>query len=197
MVFGRRNPLSKWQHIKSHFWPKSGWQRAFRYLIKRVLRLSASPHVVALGFAVGVFASFTPFIGLHLVIAACLAFLLGGNMLASAIATIIGNPITLPFIWGITFKVGSVFTSHEPLNAPETLDPELSLSGFAKLWPTLKPMMIGAIPIGLAAGALSYFIVRYFVATYQRKRRMTMLERLAHLSHLKDNLIKHKDGKGE
>ena len=59
-----------------------------------------------MGAAVGVFVSFTPFLGFHLLITFALAWLLGANMIAGAIATSIGNPLTFPFIWASTYQVG-------------------------------------------------------------------------------------------
>ena len=42
---------------------------------------------------------FTPFVGFHFVLAAITAWIVRGNILASAIGTAAGNPWTFPFIW--------------------------------------------------------------------------------------------------
>ena len=186
MVFGRRNPLSNWKKLLGFLWPKGGWSRTARYLGKRIVRLSASPHVVAMGFATGVFASFTPFIGLHLVIAALLCIILGGNILASAFGTIVGNPLTFPLIWATTFELGSYMLGHTASKAPETIEPALSYSGLYAIWPSIKPMVYGAMPLGLLAAIVSYILVRISVGTYQKRRRQVLMTRLAHLAHLKD-----------
>src|SRR5690606_12123881 len=77
-----------------------------RYVAKRVLRLSASPHAIAAGFAAGVFASITPFVGLHFFLAGVIAWVTGGNLVASALGTAFGNPITFPLIWAGTYRLG-------------------------------------------------------------------------------------------
>ena len=56
--------------------PRRGWRRGVEYLSHRVRRLPDTPHRIALGFACGVFGSFTPFFGLHIVLAAVIARLL-------------------------------------------------------------------------------------------------------------------------
>ena len=186
MVLGRRTPLSIWKKTKSFLWPQGGWQRSFRYFFKRVLRLSASPHAIAVGFATGVLASFTPFIGLHLAIAAVLCIALGGNILASAFGTIIGNPLTFPLIWAITFKFGNLILGNTGVKEPKALEPTLSYAGISAVWPTIKPMLVGAIPLGLSAAIVSYILLRLTVSAYQNKRRQVLMARLSHLAHLKD-----------
>ena len=47
-----------------------------------------------------------PFIGLHFLIAALIALLLRGNVLASAIGTFFGNPWTFLFIWVSDYRLG-------------------------------------------------------------------------------------------
>ena len=61
---------------------------------------------IAAGMASGVAASFTPFVGLHLLIAALVAILSRGNVLASAIGTFFGNPWTFLFIWVSDYRLG-------------------------------------------------------------------------------------------
>ena len=79
---------------------------AIEYLGHRVRRLPDTPHRIALGFACGVFASFTPFFGLHFVLAAVLAGLLRGNIVAALIGTVAGNPLTFPLIASVSLGLG-------------------------------------------------------------------------------------------
>ena len=71
----------------------------------------ASPNAIALGFACGSMVSFTPLLGLHFILAIVFAYLIRGNLIAALLGTIVGNPITFPFIWGMIYKVGAFFTS--------------------------------------------------------------------------------------
>ena len=104
-MFRRRTPLTKLSQIRSVVWPERGFRRLFAYLFQRVVRLPDTSASVAVGVASGVAASFLPFIGLHFFIAALLALLLRGNVLASAIGTLFGNPWTFLFIWVSDYRL--------------------------------------------------------------------------------------------
>jgi uncharacterized protein (DUF2062 family) len=149
--------------------------RSARYFSKRVLRLTASPHAIALGFAAGAFASFTPFIGLHFILSFVIAYIIGGNMLAAALGTAVGNPLTFPLIWATTYKVGT-WVAYGEAKTLSTGDMNRHLGGgvleksIDVILPLIKPMLIGSVPLGLIAGTLFYFVVFYSVRTYQRAR---------------------------
>ncbi len=159
------------------------------YVRHRVIRLSGSPHVIALGFAAGAFASFTPFIGFHFIVAAVLALVIGGNVIASALGTFVGNPLTFPFIWLSTYSFGNFLLGIETqgagnLDMPKMsfwavlADPSRLFSDFwSQLWPLIKPMTIGGVPLGFVVGTVSYFLVKMIVAAYQQKRRAKLRRR--------------------
>ncbi len=44
-------------------------------------------------------------------------------------------------------------------------------SSLDQLWPILKPMTLGSIPVGLALAALSYVLVKPMVDAYKHRRR--------------------------
>src|SRR5689334_20494876 len=108
MLFRSREKPSLATRVRLAVWPRHSWRRSLSYFGKRVLRLSGSPHAVAAGVAAGLISAFSPFIGFHLIIAFVLAYLFRGNMLAAGIATTVGNPLTIPFIWAMSYSVGNV-----------------------------------------------------------------------------------------
>jgi uncharacterized protein (DUF2062 family) len=69
MLFKRREAESFLERMRVSLWPRRSWARSSRYVVYRLRRLSDTPHAVALGFAAGVFAAMTPFIGTHLIVA--------------------------------------------------------------------------------------------------------------------------------
>ena len=180
MLFRRRKPQHFLERVKAVFWPSRSHLRSAQYIAKRILRLSATPHAIAAGVAAGVFASFTPFLGFHFVIAAALAWVISGNLLASALGTAIGNPLTFPFIWAATYKIGQAISdggfghAHKHINLFK-LFADLE---FSQLWqPVLKPMAVGAIPLGIAFAAGFYFLTRWSVAAFREQRRKRLAER--------------------
>ena len=121
-------------------------------------------------------------IGLHFILAAIIAYIVRGNVLASAFGTIIGNPLTFPFIWGLTHQLGSnmlgLRNSAPPPDLEDVVEPSLTV--LQLLWPgTLKPMLVGSIPLGLCCAIFVYVIVRGATAAYQKKRRDYLARKLA------------------
>lgn len=179
MLFRRRNRPSQIERLRVAVWPRHSWARSSRYFGKRVLRLTATPHSIAIGFAAGACASCTPLIGFHFLTAFAFAFIVRGNMIAAALGTSLGNPITFPFIWAFTFKIGQwVLYGRAPDADPHAVQQQIHSGIFETsldtLLPLLKPMFIGAIPMGLSIGFVSYFIVYKSVEVYQRRRRRTL-----------------------
>jgi uncharacterized protein (DUF2062 family) len=173
MKFAQRKRKSKRQKIRQWIWPQGGWWRTTQYVWSKVRRLSDTPHVIAVGFAAGAFASFTPLWGFHFVVALLLAWMLGGNLLASALGTIVGNPITFPFIVPAIYEVGVLVLGARGGNNVEQFDLwDGLLSGrLDAIWPTWKPMLVGGAIVGPVAGAICYVAVRMMVSAYQARRK--------------------------
>ena len=174
MLLARRDKLDFYQRMKAWAWPQRGWERACSYIWRRVWRLSGSPHVIAMGFAAGVFASFTPFMGLHFIIGFGLAWALGGNLMASALGTFIGNPLTFPFIWWLTLTTGNAILGQDVMAADLGSISVLKMS-FGTVWDILKPivlpMVVGGVPIGATVAMVSYWLLRPAIGSYQEKRQ--------------------------
>ncbi|WP_184327179.1 DUF2062 domain-containing protein [Rhizobium sp. BK529] len=181
MLFRRRKPAGFKEKLREIVWPRKGFLRPARYIMMRVLRLSASPHAVAVGFAAGVFVSWTPFIGVHFIMAFVIAYFLSGNMVAAALGcAAFGNPLTYPFIWGITWEVGHLLLSRQAQTGGQAIDlAELFHKlHFTELWkPVLEPMLIGAIPPGAISSVALYALTFYTVKGFQTRRRARLMER--------------------
>lgn len=190
MLFQRREAPNTIEKARVMLWPRRSFTRSGKYFIKRILRLSGSPHAIAAGVAAGVFASITPFVGLHFLLAFCIAFFIGGNFLAAAFGTVFGNPLSFPFIWASTFQLGS-FILGVPAKAPDisvisngpaSYTTTGFLDYFNKILLLIKPMLIGALPMGAVCAVCAYFIVRACLSVYQTSRR----EKLATQARMRD-----------
>ena len=172
-MFKRRNPqttLEKWQQF---IWPREGWTRALKYTWQRTIRLNGSAHSIALGLAAGAFVSASPFIGMHLLIAALIAWVFGGNIIASAVGTWAGNPLSFPFIWLTTFNIGHLMLGTED-KAGDL--PELSFGLFidapmSALLPVILPMAVGGLVVGTVMAVATYYPSLWAVRFYQKRRR--------------------------
>lgn len=174
MIFKRRNRENWRERFRVWLIPRRNYLRSFRYYWKRVLRLKATPHAIAAGVAAGAFASFTPFMGLHFILAFVLAWLLAGNMLAAALGTAIGNPLTFPAIWAATLGTGTAILGLGEKTAevaPAKLGSLWQHGEIMALWdPLLKPMVVGGVPLGLAVALVLYVSIRFAVAAFQNRR---------------------------
>ncbi|WP_321338835.1 DUF2062 domain-containing protein [uncultured Cohaesibacter sp.] len=172
MIFGRKNKPKFAERIRVLVWPRRSWKRSGVYYIKRVLRLTGSPYAIAAGVAAGVFTSFTPFLGFHFIIAWTIAFLIGGNLLAAAVGTAVGNPLTFPFIWSATYSTGCLILGqpimHHKIHA---LQNGLLSQSLSAILPTIKIMAVGAIPVGIAVALIFYYLTRHAARTYQHRRK--------------------------
>lgn len=167
-------------------WLHAGYRKRAAYYWRRLMRLRATPHEVALGCAVGVFASFTPFLGFQMLLAGVLAFALRVSIPAALLGTFAGNPLSWPAIWGASYVAGAWLMGSEPVllsvdqfnlsiailvralteQTPGSLEAAI---GFVTL--IVKPMAFGGLVIGLIAAVGSYYPTRRAVRVFQKRRR--------------------------
>ena len=168
-MFRSRNKKNIIRALKQWLWPQKGYLRPWVYLRHRIVRLPDTPHRIAAGVASGVAASITPLIGFHFILGGVLAWLFRGNVIASAIGTAAGNPWTFPFIWLVTYNLGSKFLG---VDADETtvqgLNIDTLLSNPGAL---LGPMMLGALPLAIMSWFGTYFLLKYMIAFYRSRRK--------------------------
>lgn len=184
-MFQRRHKATLLDKIIGFFWPKAGWKRSTKYIGHRVARIPGSPYSIAAGFACGAAVSFTPFVGLHFIFGGLLAWIVRGNILASAIGTAVGNPWTFPFIWLGIYKLGILMGAGSGKAGEEELE---FLAFFNKLieavkaldwtyvgdvaWPVFWPMLLGSLPVFFFTWALFFFPIRSLVRSYHARRKV-------------------------
>lgn len=155
-----------------------------RYYWRTLMRVRATPHEVALGCAVGVFAACTPFLGAQMVLAVVLALLLRVSVPAAIAGTFVGNPISWPAIWSASYIAGAWMLGKDPAAAADQLAESATvlsatLTGpnqqsldvaVVNLSPFLQPLLLGGVVIGLLAAAASYYPTLKAVRVFQRRR---------------------------
>jgi len=178
MLFRRRKPAGLAEKLRGLIWPRKGFLRTFTYFRKRILRLSASPHAIALGVALGVAISWTPFLGFHIMMAIAISYVLRGSVIAATLGTGFGNPVTFPFIWGLSWELGTAMLGGGEAVGREHIDllAMFQKLHFSELWtPVIEPMLVGCLPPALISGALVYLLTFYGARSFRARRR----ERLA------------------
>ena len=90
----------------------------WRKSLRRLLAIDDPPERTALAFAIGVFIAFSPFLGLHTIIATLLAVIFRFNKIAIYTGTFVNNPLlTLVPIILVSFAVGA-FVMGRPITVP-------------------------------------------------------------------------------
>ncbi|WP_208435200.1 DUF2062 domain-containing protein [Bartonella phoceensis] len=188
MLFRRREPVDFVKRIRLWLWPRRSFSRSFAYICKRILRISATPHKVALGFAIGIFLACSPLFGMHIFLAIFFSWLLRANFAASIIGTIFSNPLTFLLIVMADYKVGyfclSLFSNVNEISLSQirALFNGLTLSNasllFKGAWDSImRPMILGGTLLGFIFGGLSYIGVYRAIVRFQQKRYQKIIRK--------------------
>lgn len=199
MVFKRRTPRTYYQAVTESLYPRGGWRRAAWYVWHRLRRLPDPAHKISRGIACGVFVCFTPFFSLHFLIAAGLAWLVNGNLMAALLSTFFGNPLTFPFIAAVSMELGSWMLGQPNIPLPDVVSAfsdaavELWRNLIAVFTPDVThwagldrffervflPYLVGGILPGIATAIAFYFLSNPVLAAYQKARVARLKKRFA------------------
>ena len=204
-MFKRRDRRSLGRVLFESLWPRGGWGRAAQYVRHRLRRLPDSPERIARGIMAGVFTTFTPFYGLHFIIAGLLAWAVRGNVLAALLGTFFGNPLTYVPIGVISLQTGHFLLGTRPpaehahmkltekfgAAGRDLYDNLLALFTPAKPhWDGLLlfydevffPYMVGGIIPGILCGLAAYYISLPLIGAYQKRRAAKIARKAAALA---------------
>jgi len=138
---------------------KEKWEKRF----KEILSLDSHPGHIAMGFAVGVFISFTPFFGFHTPMAIIIAFIFRLNKVTCITGSWVNTPLTVFPILGLSYKLGRVLRGLPPL--------ELRIKGLE--WQHLKAyagsLVLGSSILGFLAAVIAYVVCYYLVVKFRQK----------------------------
>ena len=193
MVFRRRDRRPPLRAVAEFLWPRGGWGRAFLYVKHRVRRLPDNPERIARGIWAGLFTTFTPFYGVHFFVAALIARVMNGNLLAALSATFFGNPLTYVPIGVISLQTGHWLLGSQPVAEVDATLTDKFLAAGWDLWynvyayatgtPTdwtglvifydevFYPYMIGGLLPGVIVATVGYILSVPVIRTYQLRRR--------------------------
>jgi uncharacterized protein (DUF2062 family) len=138
------------------------WRNAFR----RLLALDDPPERTALAFSVGVFIAFSPFLGLHTLLATALALIFRFNKIAIYAGTFINNPfLTLVPIIIASYATGALLLGRpmalpagglELLKDPQLLSGDYWRSLLARARDILLPFAVGGTALSVVCSLAAY-----------------------------------------
>ena len=152
----------------------------FRQSLRRLLAVDDPPERTALAFSVGVFIAFSPFLGLHTVMATALAFAFRFNKIAIYTGTFINNPfLTLVPIIIISYALGALVMGR-PLALPEGAlgllkEPHLLTASywrqlFDQLWDVVLPFAVGGTILSVVCSLAAYPVTLRLLRAHARRK---------------------------
>lgn len=139
----------------------------FRSLYQRLFSLNGPPTHLAFSFALGVFLSFTPFYGLHSLGAVGLAYLLRLNLMAVMIGAWVNNPVTVPFVYGGSYYIGSLLIGKADITG-ELSWRHLNTDILGKIF---LQLLTGCTITGLVAGFIAFWCCHHSIVLFRRNQR--------------------------
>lgn len=117
----------------------------------KLVRSDDTPHRIALGFAIGIFYGFAPFVGV--IFTLLTAFILRANKISALAGCFVTNTWMTVFLIPPSVKLGF-----------RIFGPDWRFIRFV-------PPLVGFVIIALAIAAASYFISLFFIIKYRNRRR--------------------------
>jgi uncharacterized protein (DUF2062 family) len=152
----------------------------FRAPIRRLLAIDDPPERTALAFSIGVFIAFSPFLGLHTIMATVLAFAFRFNKIAIYAGTFVNNPfLTLVPIILASYATGALLTgrplglppeSLELLRSPHLLTGEWWGRLFESGGNVLVPFFIGGMVLSVVCSSLAYPLTLRFLRSREKQK---------------------------
>ena len=160
--------------------------RRWRVLLLDLLGREEPPERVAAAIALGIGVGFSPFMGVHFLIAIGLAFLFRLNRVDALLGTLVGNPWTLPPVFAAGYALGRQLLRYDRSRVPDLPWDRLlhrdfwhAFSGPA-LRPRLASYIVGTTVLGVVIGLSAYLVIRALLRIYHR-RHPRVAERAARL----------------
>lgn len=125
----------------------------------------------SMAFFVGLFVAFMPIPG-QMPVAALMALLLRCNLPISVCLVWITNPVTMPALFFIAYKIGALILDMPVVEMDFHLSYAWLTSQLGHIW---QPFLLGCLVCGLFCGCVGYFVIslawRWRVSVHWRERK--------------------------
>jgi len=149
--------------------------RRLKVLLADLLGREEPPERVAAAIALGIGVGFSPFIGIHFLIAIGLAFLFRLNRIDALLGQFVGNPWSLPPVYAAGYALGRLLLRYDRRKVPDLPWDRLLHRDFwhAFAGPTLHPRLasfiVGTSVLAVLIGLTAYVVVRSALRIYHRR----------------------------
>ena len=156
-----------------------------RAAFRRLLAIDDPPERTALAFSIGVFIAFSPFLGLHTIMATLIAFAFRFNKLAIYTGTFVNNPfLTLVPIIIASYAVGAFFLGRpvaipdegiELLKSPQIFSKDYYQRLFIQSWGIVWPFAVGGMVLSVVCSLLAYPLTLWALRKHGLRRKKSAL----------------------
>lgn len=161
------------------------WKRRWKILVLDLLGREESSERVAAAIGVGIAVGFSPFVGLHFLMALALALLFRLNKIDTLLGTFLGNPWTWAPIFPVGYRLGRTLLGygHKGIgrfDLERILHCDLDcllhpiatahrVFGYRALGPRLLSFTVGTTILALLMGLAAYFATKSILTIYHRR----------------------------
>jgi uncharacterized protein (DUF2062 family) len=147
-------------------------KQRIREFAQKLSHLDARPDQIAVGFTIGIVASFVPLNPSPIIVATVVAWLLKRNVIAAvagATAAILYTPL-LPLMWLAEYRLGELIL---PVQHPLTLDQARLWDVLQQGWDVYAAMFVGSIIIATPVAFLTYWVVKRLAERWARQKNQS------------------------
>jgi len=151
-----------------------------RAAFRRLLAIDDPPERTALAFSIGVFIAFSPFLGLHTIMATLVAFIFRFNKVAIYAGTFINNPLlTLVPIIVVSYAVGALVLGRplgippeglELLKNPRIFTSEYYREIFVHSRYLVEPFAVGGMILSVVCSLVAYPLTLRALRAYRSRK---------------------------
>ena len=159
-------------------WYRLRRRRLRRFIYHNLLHADDPPHRLALGMAVGIFVAITPTVGIQMVLAAAISWILRANKFVSVAVVWLSNPATIIPMYWYCYRLGCAVLAQEPIGREwwaALAHPPLGwwaavVFYWSRFLHIAGPLWLGCIIVGLVVSYPVYFVVDRTIRWYRMRR---------------------------
>jgi len=167
---------------KHHRWK---WRRRWKILLLDLLGREEPPQRVAAAIGLGVAIGFSPFIGLHLVVALGLAILFRLNKIDTVLGTFCGNVPTWTPVFPLGYRLGRAILGYDRRTVPRLnwqailhsdvtwifhpIEAAHRVFGRHAFVPRLLSFLVGTTVLAILLGLIAYAVTLSVLRLYHRR----------------------------
>ncbi len=180
------NPTNEREPNAAGQGPQPKEKLSFRQMYRKLLQLDDTPHSIALGAALGMFITFTPTVGIQVLIVLILSMVVRFNRFAAIVLIYLSNPVTIIPIYYADYVIGLFVQGESGLSLEEfglLWDQSVITAGEVGFWGATQvlfkslgtdviiPMFIGGGVLGGFVGVVTYPLTLSWVQRYREGRQ--------------------------